>query len=173
MEDDSPESRLERVAPLLPLLVGALGIVAERGGAIPAPVAIAATAVAAVAAVWVLTRRAVRRRSVAEGERHRLAARLERIEDRDTLTGVCNHRRLDEEIRRQLELLIASAEALIDELRATDVVARCEPHGFVVVIPQTDEDAVRIVAGKLIRRGRSPGGWRPGPIAAASSVALD
>ncbi|HSI80688.1 MAG TPA: GGDEF domain-containing protein [Solirubrobacterales bacterium] len=195
MDDRSPQARLARAAPLLPLLIGGLGLLAERSGAVSAPVAIVATAVASAIALWLVVTAAAEAQSTVEDERRRLLARLDQLADRDSLTGAYNARRLDEEVRRQLafaqryntriavlaielegfdwiveeyghattdELLIASAEVLVDELRATDLVTRRVPHGFVVLIPQTDEHAARIVAGKLIRRLRAIERARPG-----------
>jgi len=195
VNDHSRQARIARVAPLLPLAIGAAAFFAERDEVVSAPVAIAATAIAAAIALWVIASTAADARSIVERERRQLSERLERVTDRDPLTGVYNAHRLDEELRRQLafaqrygsqiavlaidldgfewiseeyghatsdELLIASAEVLVDELRSTDLVTRRPPQGFVVLIPQTDEHSARIVAGKLIRRLRAIERARPG-----------
>lgn len=195
MDQHVNRARLVRAAPLLPLVIGALGFAAERAGALSAPVAIAATAVTAALALWLIATAAGDAHSMVEHERRRLLQRLDHLADRDALTGVYNSRRLDEELRRQLafaqrygsrmavlaieldgveeiteehghatadELVIASAEVLADELRGTDVITRRPPHGFVVLVPQTDEHAARIVAGKLVRRLRGIERPRPG-----------
>jgi len=60
------------------------------------------------------------------------------------------------------EFLLATAEALVTELRMTDIVARTQEDEFVVLLPQTDEEAARIVAGKLIRALRAVKRGRPG-----------
>ena len=60
------------------------------------------------------------------------------------------------------EFLLATAEALVAELRMTDIVARTDEDEFVVLLPQTDEEAARIVAGKLIRAMRAVKRGRPG-----------
>jgi diguanylate cyclase (GGDEF)-like protein len=60
------------------------------------------------------------------------------------------------------EFLLATAEALVTELRMTDIVARIDQDEFVVLLPRTDEEAARIVAGKLIRALRSVKRGRPG-----------
>jgi diguanylate cyclase (GGDEF)-like protein len=59
------------------------------------------------------------------------------------------------------EMLLAGAEVLREELRASDLITRPRHDAFVVVLPDTDEDAARIVAGKLIRSLR--GVKRPRP----------
>jgi len=59
------------------------------------------------------------------------------------------------------EMLLAGAEVLREELRASDLITRPRQDAFVVVLPDTDEDAARIVAGKLIRSLR--GVKRPRP----------
>lgn len=59
------------------------------------------------------------------------------------------------------EFLLAAAEALVAELRMTDIVARTAEDEFVVVLPETDEEATRIVAGKLIRSLRALKRGRP------------
>ena len=191
---DKQRARLAAVAPLLPLAIGALALAAERGGALSAPVAIAATAIAAAFALWLIATTAADAHATVEADRRRLEARLDQLADRDALTGVYNRRRLDEEVRRQLafaqrygtqmavltvelddfaaitnahghatgdELMIAAAEVLVDELRATDVVTRRPPHGYVILVPQTDEHAARVVAGKLVRRLRAIERARP------------
>jgi diguanylate cyclase (GGDEF)-like protein len=193
-QHQSTWTRLARAAPLLSLAVGALAFAAERDGMVSAPVAVAATALAAAIVVGVISRTATRAHSRSEAERRALEATVDELVDRDPLTGVLNDRRLNEELRRQLafaqrygsqmavlcvrldqvaeireargepiadELVITTAEVLADELRMTDVVTRREPHGFVVLLPQTDEDAARIVAAKLVRRLRGIERARP------------
>ena len=49
------------------------------------------------------------------------------------------------------EIVLAAYEVLREELRASDFVSRPEPYSFVVVLPDADEEAARIVVGKLIR----------------------
>jgi diguanylate cyclase (GGDEF)-like protein len=60
------------------------------------------------------------------------------------------------------ELLIATAQALTDELRTSDFVCRPGGDEFVVILPDTDDEAARIVAGKLIRTLRAIKRPRPG-----------
>jgi diguanylate cyclase len=59
------------------------------------------------------------------------------------------------------EMLLAGAEVLREELRASDLITRPRHDAFVVVLPESDEDSARIVAGKLIRSLR--GVKRPRP----------
>jgi diguanylate cyclase (GGDEF)-like protein len=59
------------------------------------------------------------------------------------------------------ELLIATAEVLEEELRESDFAGRHGGDEFIVLLPDSDEDAARIVAGKLIRAMR--GVQRPKP----------
>jgi diguanylate cyclase (GGDEF)-like protein len=59
------------------------------------------------------------------------------------------------------EMLLAGAEVLRDELRASDLISRPRHDAFVVVLPDSDERSARIVAGKLIRSLR--GVKRPRP----------
>lgn len=184
----SPWTRLAPAAPLLPLVIGGLAFAAERAEVISAPVAIAVTAIVAAALLGAIVRSAANDRSRSEAERRWLQAQVDELVDRDPLTGVFNHQRLNEELRRQLafaqrygsqmavlalqldrlgeiaetrgqatadELVIITAEVLADELRMTDVLTRWPPHGFFVLLPQTDEDAARIVAAKLVRRLRA------------------
>jgi diguanylate cyclase (GGDEF)-like protein len=59
------------------------------------------------------------------------------------------------------ELLLAATDVLREALRESDVIGRPQRDCFTVVLPSTDEDAARIVAGKLIRSLR--GVKRPKP----------
>jgi len=59
------------------------------------------------------------------------------------------------------EMLMAGADVLREELRAGDLIARPRHDSFVVVVPESDEESARIVAGKLIRSLR--GVKRPKP----------
>jgi len=49
------------------------------------------------------------------------------------------------------EIVLAAYEVLREELRASDFVSRPGDDSFVVVLPDADEEAARIVVGKLIR----------------------
>jgi diguanylate cyclase (GGDEF)-like protein len=202
-----PWARFARAAPLLPLAIGGLAFAAERSGILSAPVAIAATAIAAAVVLGVIASTAAEANDRAEAERGHLEARVDQLVDRDVLTGVFNDRRLNEELRRQLafaqrygsqmavlavqldgfdaiveangqvtadELVITTAEVLGDELRMTDVVIRRPPDGFFVLVPQTDEDAARIVAAKLVRRLRAieRGRLDSGPISVRASIGV-
>jgi diguanylate cyclase (GGDEF)-like protein len=184
-----------RWAPIALLGLGIAALIAERADLISASVAIALLAAAAPLVLWSLGDVVTERVRTVTQERDQLARRLERVSDRDSLTGLPNRRRLDEEVRRQLafterygaqmavlmvdldgiaeinarhgsvaadEFLLATAEALVTELRMTDIVARTEQDEFVVLLPQTDEEAARIVAGKLIRALRAVKRGRPG-----------
>jgi diguanylate cyclase (GGDEF)-like protein len=184
-----------RWAPLALLGLGILALIAERADLISASVAIALLAAAAPLLLWSLGDIVTQRVRTLTEERDQLAQRLQRVSDRDPLTGLPNRRRLDEEVRRQLaftqrygaqmgvlmidldgigeinarhgtvaadEFLLATAEALVTELRMTDIVARTDQDEFVVLLPQTDEEAARIVAGKLIRALRAVKRGRPG-----------
>jgi diguanylate cyclase (GGDEF)-like protein len=188
-------TRFVRWAPLALLGLGILALIAERADLISASVAIALLAAAAPLLLWSLGDIVTQRVRALTEERDQLAHRLERVSDRDPLTGLPNRRRLDEEVRRQLaftrrygaqmgvlmidldgiadinarhgsvaadEFLLATAEALVTELRMTDIVARTEEDEFVVLLPQTDDEAARIVAGKLIRALRAVKRGRPG-----------
>jgi diguanylate cyclase (GGDEF)-like protein len=184
-----------RWAPIVLLGLGIAALIAERADLISASVAIALLAAAAPLILWSLGDMVTQRVRALTQERDQLAQRLERVSDRDPLTGLPNRRRLDEEVRRQLaftqrygaqmavlmvdldgmedinarhgsvaadEFLLATAEALVTELRMTDIVARIDQDEFVVLLPRTDEEAARIVAGKLIRALRSVKRGRPG-----------
>ena len=59
------------------------------------------------------------------------------------------------------EMLLAGADVLREELRASDLISRPGTDSFVVILPDSDEDSARIVAGKLIRSLR--GVKRPRP----------
>ena len=59
------------------------------------------------------------------------------------------------------ELLLAATDVLRDALRESDFISRPQRDCFTVVLPNTDEDSARIVAGKLIRSLR--GVKRPKP----------
>ena len=50
------------------------------------------------------------------------------------------------------EMLLAGADVLREALRATDLISRTGTDSFVVILPDSDEDSARIVAGRLIRR---------------------
>jgi diguanylate cyclase (GGDEF)-like protein len=184
-----------RWPPIVLLGLGIAALIAERADLISASVAIALLAAAAPLILWSLGDMVTQRVRALTQERDQLAQRLERVSDRDPLTGLPNRRRLDEEVRRQLaftqrygaqmavlmvdldgmedinarhgsvaadEFLLATAEALVTELRMTDIVARIDQDEFVVLLPRTDEEAARIVAGKLIRALRSVKRGRPG-----------
>jgi diguanylate cyclase (GGDEF)-like protein len=184
-----------RWAPFVLLALGIAALIAERADLISASVAIALLAAAAPLILWSIGDVVAHRVRALTEERDQLAQRLQRVSDRDPLTGLPNRRRLDEEVRRHLaftqrygaqmavlmidldgideinlrhgsvaadEFLLATAEALVTELRMTDIVARTEQDEFVVLLPQTDEEAARIVAGKLIRALRSVKRGRPG-----------
>jgi diguanylate cyclase (GGDEF)-like protein len=188
-------TRFVRWAPLALLGLGILALIAERADLISASVAIALLAAAAPLVLWSLGDIVTQRVRALTEERDQLAQRLQRVSDRDPLTGLPNRRRLDEEVRRQLaftqrygaqmgvlmidldgigeinarhgtvaadEFLLATAEALVTELRMTDIVARTDQDEFVVLLPQTDDEAARIVAGKLIRALRAVKRGRPG-----------
>jgi two-component system, cell cycle response regulator len=200
-------ARFARAAPLLPLAIGGIAFAAERGDILSAPVAIAATAVAAAVVLGMIASAAADASDRSEAERRQLEARIDKLVDRDVLTGVFNDRRLEEELRRQLafaqrygaqmavlavqldtfeaiidahgqatadELVITTAEVLGDDLRMTDIVIRRPPDGFFVLLPQTDEDAARIVAAKLVRRLRAIERGRPdhGPISLRASIGV-
>lgn len=183
-----------RWAPIALLALGIVALLAERADLISPSVAIALLAAAAPLLLWSLGDVVAQRMRTLTEERDQLAQRLERVSDRDPLTGLPNRRRLDEEVRRQLafterygaqmavlmvdldgiaeiderhgsvaadEFLLATAEALVTELRMTDIVARTDQDEFVVLLPQTDEEAARIVAGKVIRALRAVKRGRP------------
>ena len=59
------------------------------------------------------------------------------------------------------EMLLAGADVLREELRASHLISRPGTDSFVVILPDSDEDSARIVAGKLIRSLR--GVKRPRP----------
>jgi diguanylate cyclase (GGDEF)-like protein len=60
------------------------------------------------------------------------------------------------------ELLLATAEVLREELRASDFICRPGGDEFIVLLPGTGEEEARIVAGKLIRSMRAVSRPKPG-----------
>jgi diguanylate cyclase (GGDEF)-like protein len=195
VEPEGGGARFIRWAPFLLLAIGIAAFAAQRADLISASVAIAIVAAAAPAVLWSLGSAAAKGVRELTAERDELREEVDRLADRDALTGLPNRQRLDEEVRRQLafaqrygekmaalmidldgiteiaqqhgsvardELLLATAEVLVVELRVTDIVAQTEQDEFVVLLPKTDEEATRIVAGKLIRALRGVKRARPG-----------
>ncbi len=60
------------------------------------------------------------------------------------------------------ELLMATAEVLIEELRESDFICRPGGDEFIVLLPDSDVESARIVAGKLIRSMRGVKRPKPG-----------